>query len=120
MNFEDDSAPASSVYYLSFVTLTSTGYGDIIPVHPLARIVQCRERDRPALPGHAAGEARYARTERPGLIKACISRCEPGSRYFGLRATEPRSLGTNRPIAFKFSDVDWVPDGRDRSWHPGA
>jgi hypothetical protein len=22
---------------LSFVTLTSTGYGDIIPVHPLAR-----------------------------------------------------------------------------------
>ncbi|MCP1839297.1 hypothetical protein ACVIHI_007789 [Bradyrhizobium sp. USDA 4524] len=37
MNLEDDSAPASSVYYLSFVTLTSTGYGDIIPVHPLAR-----------------------------------------------------------------------------------
>ncbi|MCP1854956.1 MULTISPECIES: potassium channel family protein [Bradyrhizobium] len=37
MNFEDDSAPANSVYYLSFVTLTSTGYGDIIPVHPLAR-----------------------------------------------------------------------------------
>ncbi|MCP3413261.1 ion channel [Bradyrhizobium brasilense] len=37
MNFEDDSALASSVYYLSFVTLTSTGYGDIIPVHPRAR-----------------------------------------------------------------------------------
>ncbi|MHC2337320.1 hypothetical protein ACVIW0_006609 [Bradyrhizobium sp. USDA 4454] len=37
MNFEDDSALASSVYYLSFVTLTSTGYGDIIPVHPIAR-----------------------------------------------------------------------------------
>jgi len=35
--FEDDLALASSLFYLSFVTLTSTGYGDIIPVHPLAR-----------------------------------------------------------------------------------
>jgi len=35
--FKDDSALASSLFYLSFVTLTSTGYGDIIPVHPLAR-----------------------------------------------------------------------------------
>ena len=35
--FEDDAALASSLFYLSFVTLTSTGYGDIIPVHPIAR-----------------------------------------------------------------------------------
>ncbi len=35
--FEDDSALASSLFYLSFVTLTSTGFGDIVPVHPLAR-----------------------------------------------------------------------------------
>jgi hypothetical protein len=35
--FKDDLALASSLFYLSFVTLTSTGYGDIIPVHPLAR-----------------------------------------------------------------------------------
>jgi Ion channel len=35
--FQDDSALASSLFYLSFVTLTSTGYGDIVPVHPLAR-----------------------------------------------------------------------------------
>ena len=35
--FEDDSALANSLFYLSFVTLTSTGYGDIVPVHPLAR-----------------------------------------------------------------------------------
>jgi hypothetical protein len=35
--FEDDAALASSLFYLSFVTLTSTGYGDILPVHPLAR-----------------------------------------------------------------------------------
>ena len=35
--FEDDLALASSLFYLSFVTLTSTGYGDIIPVHPIAR-----------------------------------------------------------------------------------
>ena len=35
--FEDDSALASSLFYLSFVPLTSTGYGDIVPIHPLAR-----------------------------------------------------------------------------------
>ena len=35
--FEDDSALASALFYLSFVTLTSTGYGDIVPTHPLAR-----------------------------------------------------------------------------------
>jgi hypothetical protein len=34
---EDDAALASSLFYLSFVTLTSTGYGDIVPLHPLAR-----------------------------------------------------------------------------------
>ena len=27
----------SDLIYFSFVTLTSTGYGDIVPVHPLAR-----------------------------------------------------------------------------------
>ncbi len=37
IEFRDDLALASSVFYLSFVTLTSTGYGDIVPVHPLAR-----------------------------------------------------------------------------------
>ena len=35
--FEDNSALASSLFYLSFVTLTSTGFGDIVPLHPLAR-----------------------------------------------------------------------------------
>ena len=35
--FKDDLALASSLFYFSFVTLTSTGYGDIVPVHPLAR-----------------------------------------------------------------------------------
>jgi hypothetical protein len=35
--FEDDAALASALFYMSFVTLTSTGYGDIVPVHPLAR-----------------------------------------------------------------------------------
>jgi Ion channel len=37
MLFEDSPALASSVIYFSFVTLTSTGYGDIFPVHPVAR-----------------------------------------------------------------------------------
>ncbi|WP_314955668.1 potassium channel family protein [Bradyrhizobium cosmicum] len=35
--FEDDQSVAASLFYMSFVTLTSTGYGDIIPVHPAAR-----------------------------------------------------------------------------------
>jgi hypothetical protein len=37
ISFEDDAALASKLFYLSFTTLTSTGYGDIVPVHPLAR-----------------------------------------------------------------------------------
>jgi Ion channel len=34
---KDDAALANEIFYLSFVTLTSTGYGDIVPLHPLAR-----------------------------------------------------------------------------------
>jgi hypothetical protein len=37
MSFEDNLALSSNVIYVSFVTLTSTGYGDIFPVHPVAR-----------------------------------------------------------------------------------
>ena len=37
ITFEDNAALANSVIYLSFVTLTSTGFGDIVPVHPIAR-----------------------------------------------------------------------------------
>ena len=37
MTFEDDSTLANSAIYLSLVTLTSTGYGDIVPLHPIAR-----------------------------------------------------------------------------------
>jgi len=37
ISFEDNPALANSVIYLSFVTLTSTGFGDIVPVHPFAR-----------------------------------------------------------------------------------
>ena len=35
--FEDNAALASELFYLSFVTLMTTGYGDIVPVHPFAR-----------------------------------------------------------------------------------
>jgi Ion channel len=34
---EDNTALASNLIYFSFVTLTSVGYGDIVPVHPIAR-----------------------------------------------------------------------------------
>ena len=37
ITFEENSGLASSVFYLSLVTLTSTGYGDLVPVHPIAR-----------------------------------------------------------------------------------
>lgn len=34
---EDNQKMASTVIYFSFVTLTTVGYGDIVPVHPVAR-----------------------------------------------------------------------------------
>ena len=34
---QDNLAVASNLIYFSFVTLTSVGYGDIVPVHPIAR-----------------------------------------------------------------------------------
>ena len=37
VGFEDNAALASEIFYLSFATLTTTGYGDVVPVHPLAR-----------------------------------------------------------------------------------
>jgi hypothetical protein len=37
IRIENDPGLASEFIYFSFVTLTSTGYGDIVPVHPLAR-----------------------------------------------------------------------------------
>ncbi len=37
LTMSDDRALPSSVIYFSFVTLTSVGYGDIVPVHPTAR-----------------------------------------------------------------------------------
>jgi Ion channel len=37
ITFEDSPGLANSVFYLSFVTLTSVGFGDIVPVHPIAR-----------------------------------------------------------------------------------
>ena len=35
--FADNAALASELFYLSFATLTTTGYGDLVPVHPFAR-----------------------------------------------------------------------------------
>jgi len=37
MRVTDSPALASDLIYFSFVTLTTIGYGDIVPVHPLAR-----------------------------------------------------------------------------------
>lgn len=37
MSVQDNPALASQIIYFSFATLTTTGYGDIHPVHPVAR-----------------------------------------------------------------------------------
>jgi len=37
MSMTDSPALASELIYFSFATLTTTGYGDISPVHPVAR-----------------------------------------------------------------------------------
>jgi hypothetical protein len=37
MAMEDSPALASNLIYFSFATLTTTGYGDVSPVHPIAR-----------------------------------------------------------------------------------
>ncbi len=37
LTISEDKSLASSVNYFSFVTLTSVGYGDIVPIHPVAR-----------------------------------------------------------------------------------
>jgi hypothetical protein len=37
LSLQDDPALASNLIYFSFITLTTTGYGDIFPVHPIAR-----------------------------------------------------------------------------------
>ena len=34
---QDTPALASNLIYFSFVTLTTTGYGDVFPLHPIAR-----------------------------------------------------------------------------------
>lgn len=39
MQMEESPALASQLVYFSFTTLTTTGYGDIAPVHPIARSV---------------------------------------------------------------------------------
>lgn len=46
--------------YYSFVTLTTVGYGDIMPVHPLARACGAGGADRAAVSGHHAGSPRIA------------------------------------------------------------
>jgi hypothetical protein len=34
---KDDRKTTSNLIYFSFVTLTTVGYGDILPIHPVAR-----------------------------------------------------------------------------------
>ena len=64
IEFKDDLALANALFYFSFITLTSTGYGDIVPVHPLARsLCNLEMHHRPAISGNDPGQARDARIE---------------------------------------------------------
>ncbi len=76
----------TALTYVSFVTLTTLGYGDVTPVHPLARSLAIhRGRDRPDLsrrpgrpPRRAADRARHAPARRLGPQQNEFS--SPGSR----------------------------------------
>ena len=58
ISLEDNAALVSEFFYLSFATLTSTGYGDIVPVSSAgAKSLQYRSHSWPTLSGHAFGEA---------------------------------------------------------------
>lgn len=52
-----DFAIAGNLIYFSFVTLTTTGYGDIAPLHPYAQPRQYRVDHRPNLSSDLAGSA---------------------------------------------------------------
>ncbi len=43
VNPQDGEAPMARFVYFSFTTLTTLGYGDVIPVHPLARTLAVSE-----------------------------------------------------------------------------
>jgi Ion channel len=59
---------ASDLTYFSFATLTTVGYGDVLPVHPLARSLSSLE----AIIGHPAGAARHPRTRRPPTLERAV------------------------------------------------
>ena len=50
IKIEDSTALASNLIYFSFVTLTSTGYGDVLPDHPIARSLCNVRHDRAHAP----------------------------------------------------------------------
>jgi len=87
MNVLDDNpALASNLIYFSFVTLTTTGYGDIFQAADSAQPLQSGINIRSALPRDVARQASNARTRRSGmtslmdgsgppLIDRCLLRC---------------------------------------------
>jgi hypothetical protein len=71
LSLEDSPALASNLIYFSFVTLTTTGYGDIFPVHPIARSLCNLESIFGQLyPRDVARQASNARTCRSGMTIA--------------------------------------------------
>jgi hypothetical protein len=59
LNLAEGPTLISDLTYFSFVTLTSTGYGDIVPVQPLARSLCNIEAIIGQLSCHASRAARY-------------------------------------------------------------
>ena len=68
--------------YFSFVTLTTLGLGDILPMSPLARLLVILESiDRPALPGHPHRPPGVARA----LLPPAPFRARAGRRSIARR-----------------------------------
>jgi hypothetical protein len=70
LSLDDNPALASNLIYFSFVTLTTTGYGDIFQAADSAQPLQSGINIRSALPRDVARQASNARTCRSGITIA--------------------------------------------------
>ena len=81
ITFEDNAALANSVLYLSFVTLTSTGYGDIVPMIRSHALCASSKASSVNLSGNVACEDRDPRNASGQRLRT--HRSWDGAREFG-------------------------------------
>jgi Ion channel len=90
--------------YFSLVTLTTTGYGDIVPLHSVARSLTTLEAVIGPLPGHPAGPAGH-----PGTARAAPF----GSIMMSHQALGTMSARATLVLRLATLGVDWR---RQRIW----